>query len=505
MCVTFAHMKRTYIWIICIAMGFSFVVLLVLQSRYAGAMVRMRKEQFDENVFRSLDQASRDLERIETFRYLQDVMDEHEELSRFDLSMLLTEDSLDFDVADTVLQSNAQQLMGLRMPQVDHMQQAATNLQKHVQQAYAYEREVLDEVVYAVMYRASTLSLQERLSAAQLDNSIRMALEANGITLPFHFVLYSADGAEVCRCMDYEPRGEEYVYTQMLFRSDPTGRMGYVQVHFPDQREFVMGAVNLVFPAMIFTVVLFITFMVTVYLVVRQKRITEMKNDFIHNMTHEFKTPLSTISIAAQMMSDKSLAKSDETYERLGGVITNETQRLRFQVEKVLQMSLIEKGGVALKLQELDANELIDGVVQTFSLKVSQNGGTLEQRLEAINPFIDADEMHFTNVIFNLLDNAVKYKREDEPLRIEVRTWNENQHLCISISDNGIGIQKDSLKRIFDRFYRVHTGNTHNVKGFGLGLAYVQSMVQMHHGTIKVQSELGKGTTFVISLMSNEE
>ena len=226
-----------------------------------------------------------------------------------------------------------------------------------------------------------------------------------------------------------------------------------------------------------------------------------MKKDFIHNMTHEFKTPISTISIAAQMLADKTISKSQETYERLGGVIFNETRRLRYQVEKVLQMSLFDHNNIAMKFQELDLNELIDNVVQTFSIKVSQSGGKLETKINAYNPFANVDEMHFTNVIFNLLDNAVKYAREDVPLHLEVSTWNQgDEQICISIADNGIGINKDDLKRIFDKFYRVHTGNRHNVKGFGLGLAYVRKMVELHHGTIKVNSEVGNGTRFVITL-----
>ena len=256
---------------------------------------------------------------------------------------------------------------------------------------------------------------------------------------------------------------------------------------------------------MVFTIILFITFMVTVYLVVRQKNVTEMKNDFIHNMTHEFKTPISTISIAAQMMADKSLSKSEETYERLGGVINAETRRLRFQVEKVLQMSLFDRDNIALKLSEMDANELIDTVVQTFSLKVTQSGGTIDTRLEAVDSLVQADEMHFTNIIFNLMDNAVKYRRDDAELHLEVSTWNQGDALCISVQDNGIGIHKDNLKRIFDKFYRVPTGNKHDVKGFGLGLAYVKKMVELHHGTIRATSEPGRGTLFTITLPTIKE
>ena len=495
--------------------GVSFLVLLYLQGSYATAMVNMRTEQFDENVRRSLDQASRDMERAETVRYLQTVMNQHEQ-EKQEGSSTYSSDSVSLSIFDDSISIKANkemQLVGrhpgqlpysLALPRPNRSIQASQRLQSQVREAYMYERGVLDEVIFAVMYTASDLRFQDRIKQAELDNCLRRALLRNGIKLDFHYIVYTADGREVYRCADYEePEDDPHAcaYTQSLFRYDPTGQMGQVKVHFPDRQKFIRGVANYVLPAMIFTFILFVTFMITVYLIVRQRKISEMKNDFVHNMTHEFKTPISTISIAAQMLSDKSVNKDAGTYERLGEVINNETRRLRFQVEKVLQMSLFDHNNIALKLHELDANELIDNVIQTFSLKVSQNGGTLDTRLEAYNPFVNVDEMHFTNVIFNLLDNAVKYRREDEPLRLEVATWNQGEdYLCISIKDNGIGIQKDDLKRIFEKFYRVHTGNKHNVKGFGLGLTYVKKMVDMHHGTIKATSEVGQGTKFIITL-----
>ena len=226
-----------------------------------------------------------------------------------------------------------------------------------------------------------------------------------------------------------------------------------------------------------------------------------MKNDFINNMTHELKTPISTISLAAQMLQDSSVSKSPEMFGRLSGVISSETKRLRFQVDKVLQMSMFDdKDTAALKMKELDANDLVEGIVNTFAVKVEQNGGTLSWELNADSPFVFVDEMHFTNVVFNLMDNAVKYRRADVPLQLEVRTWNSNGNFMLSVKDNGIGIRKEDLKKIFDKFYRVHTGNVHDVKGFGLGLAYVKQIVQAHKGSIRAESELGVGTTFIIVL-----
>ena len=276
--------------------------------------------------------------------------------------------------------------------------------------------------------------------------------------------------------------------------------MGLVSVHFPDQNKFILGVADMVVLAMVFTLILFVAFLVTVYLIVRQKKVSEMKNDFIHNMTHEFKTPISTISIAAQMLSDKTIQKPAEMYERLSGVIFAETKRLRFQVEKVLQMSLYDGGNIALKMQPMDLNLLIESVVDTFSIKVVQNGGSIDTHLNASDPMAKVDEMHFTNIIFNLMDNAVKYKREDEPLHLEISTMNTGDYLCIEVKDNGIGISKENLKRIFDKFYRVHTGDKHDVKGFGLGLAYVRKMVMLMNGSIKANSVIGRGTTFIINM-----
>ena len=212
-----------------------------------------------------------------------------------------------------------------------------------------------------------------------------------------------------------------------------------------------------------------------------------MKNDFINNMTHEFKTPISTISLAAQMLKDPAVGKSPTMFQHISGVINDETKRLRFQV--VLQMSMFDRQKATLKNKELDANELIAGVINTFTLKVERYNGKIESELKATNSAIFADEMHITNVIFNLMDNAVKYKRPDADLQ-----------LMISIQDNGIGIKKENLKKIFEKFYRVHTGNLHDVKGFGLGLAYVKKIIMDHKGTIRAESELNVGTKFIIAL-----
>ena len=254
-----------------------------------------------------------------------------------------------------------------------------------------------------------------------------------------------------------------------------------MRIHFPEMDKYIYSSVWFVIPSLIFTVVLLITFIFTIVIIFRQKKYTELKNDFINNMTHELKTPISSISLAAQMLNDES-------------------KRLRFLVEKVLQMSMFDKNRAIYKSKELDLNEMVYNIANTFTLRVEHTGGKIYTEVEAVDSTVYVDEMHFQNVIFNLLDNAVKYRKPDTPLDVFLKTWNEEDAIMLSIRDTGLGIKRDNLKKIFDKFYRVHTGNVHDVKGFGLGLAYVKQIVDINGGEITVESEYGKGTTFTIKL-----
>ena len=219
-------------------------------------------------------------------------------------------------------------------------------------------------------------------------------------------------------------------------------------------------------------------------------------------MTHELKTPIASISLAAQMLNDNSVNKSEQMMKHLGNVINDESKRLRFLVEKVLQMSMFDRKKAVFKKTELDLNEMVENIANSFTLRVEHTGGKVYTDIEAIDSAIYVDEVHFQNVIFNLMDNAVKYRKTDEALNITMKTWNDDKFLYLSIKDTGMGMKKENLKKIFDKFYRVHTGNVHDVKGFGLGLAYVKKVVDLHDGEIKVESEFGKGTKFTLSCLS---
>ena len=499
-------MKKKTIWTIAIIMGFSFLALLFLQLSYIQEMVNMKKEQFDESVNRALYQASRNLELNETLRYLEKNVNETERKANKDKNKRTAVYSTFELKTNATHPGNMPKAMILRSDK-NSLTETQKSLQEIVKNRYVYQKALLDEVVYSILYSASDKPLKERINFKQLDQDLKAEMMNNGINIPYHFTVTTQDGREVYRCPDYTDEGEEYSYSQVLFRNDPQSKMGVVRVHFPDMNSYIFSSVRFMIPSVIFTLVLLMTTMVkmkvissTIVVIFRQKRYTEIKNDFINNMTHELKTPIASISLAAQMLNDTSVAKSEQMQKHLGNVINDESKRLRFLVEKVLQMSMFDRKKAVFKKKELDLNEMVENIANSFSLRVEHTGGKVYTDIEAIDSGLYVDEVHFQNVIFNLMDNAVKYRKPDEPLNITMKTWNDEEHLYLSITDTGLGMKKENLKKIFDKFYRVHTGNVHDVKGFGLGLAYVKKIVDLHDGEIKVDSELGKGTTFTIKL-----
>ena len=482
-------------------MSSSFLALLSLQVRYIEEIVSMRHEQFDESVKRSLYNAAHKLEVYETMRYLEKDVAKTEATDQLSKQGGVVTHQYDFKSDGKVSSFEMRTIIIPQRPKQDNkIPDASRSLQEIIRNRYVHQRELMDEVIYKILYTASKLPLEQRINFHTLDRELQAELLHNGIEIPYHFTVSTSDGREVYRCADYEADGEENAYSQVLFSNDPPSKMGILKIHFPTMNSYIYSSVRFMIPALFFTVVLCMAFIYTLYIIFRQKKVTELKNDFINNMTHEFKTPISTISLAAQMLTDGSVTKSPQMLQHITGIINDETKRLRFQVEKVLQISLFDQQKATMKMRELNLDELITGVVNTFALKVEKNGGTIISNLEAQDSIIYADEMHITNVVFNLMDNAVKYKRDDEALRLTIHTWNEQDKLCLSIQDNGIGIKKENLKRVFDRFYRVHTGNLHNVKGFGLGLAYVKKVIHDHRGSIRAESEYGVGTKFIIVL-----
>ena len=502
-------MKKSTIWILGVVMALSFLSLLYLQISYIKEMAKMRNEQFDEAVKRALMSVSKDVESEEVERWLREDVSQQDKAAYESTQGKQSQQRYTITAPDgsqIELKTFANGLPELPRAMISRnhgartIPQTSRTMVDMLRNRYLYQRALIEEVVWQMIYYSSDRPLQDRIDYKNLDQYIKSGLVDNGINLNYHFRVVDGNGVETYRCSDYTTQGNGSTYSQPLFLNDPPARMSMLQVHFPGKSNYIFDSVSFMIPSIIFTIVLLVTFIFTIYIVFRQKKLTEMKNDFINNMTHEFKTPISTISLAAQMLNDPSVSKSPTMFQHISGIINDETKRLRFQVEKVLQMSMFDKQRATLKMKEVDAHELISGVVNTFHLKVEKNNGTIETDLMADKHMIYVDEMHITNVIFNLMDNAVKYKRSDVDLHLKVSTWNEQSKLMIAVQDNGIGIKKENLKKIFEKFYRVHTGNLHDVKGFGLGLAYVKKIITDHKGTIKAESELNVGTKFIISL-----
>ncbi|MDB5251173.1 MAG: hypothetical protein JWP27_342 [Flaviaesturariibacter sp.] len=248
------------------------------------------------------------------------------------------------------------------------------------------------------------------------------------------------------------------------------------------------------------TLIIFSAFGVTLFTMWRQKKLADIKNDFINNMTHEFKTPIATISLAVDALRNEKVQRDVTKLSYFSDIIKEENQRMNRQVETILKAALLDRQEIELNLKPLPAHQIIQDVADNFILRLQEKGGALELRLDATNDQIRADEVHFSNLVNNLMDNAVKYSKENVPPRICLFTSSNERTFTIRLEDNGIGMNRETVKRIFEKFYRAHTGNIHNVKGFGLGLSYVKSVVEAHDGHIRAESTLGKGSTFTIDL-----
>lgn len=272
----------------------------------------------------------------------------------------------------------------------------------------------------------------------------------------------------------------------------------YFGVQFSSIEANLIGQMGIwVYSSVVMLIVIFF-FVYTLLVILRQKRLSEIQKDFINNMTHEFKTPLSTIAISSEVLKDVNIVQTPERLLNYATIIQTESHRLKQHVERVLQYARLEKSDVGLKKEKLDVHNLIHEAVQNSSVQLQERNGKITLLLEATEKIISADRLHFTNVLFNLIDNAIKYS--DSPPHLIIKTKNHDSRILIEVQDNGIGISSDNLKKIFNQFYRVPTGNLHDVKGFGLGLNYVKTMVELHKGKIEVESKPSVGSVFKITL-----
>ena len=501
-------MKKSLMWMLTAVMGITFVALLYFQIMYLERMVTMRESQFTEGVMRSLHATSEYLEKEETLYFLeQDVniiessfYDGYDQEN--DANLKYSVENPDGSVTKYTLSTENEtgipsSKISLPSP-IQNIGARYSAMQEVIRSQYLYQKGLLNEVILSILRESSTRPIMERADSIKIRNCLRTELANNGLNVPFVFAVSNARNETVYSTEGYQTSSPDIYSIPIFTHSDKSYNLN---VEFPTKNKYIFKTVRFVIPSLAFTVMLLVVFVYTLILAFRQKNIAEMKTDFINNMTHELKTPISTISLAGQMLNEPSIRKSDASLTHIAEVITDESKRLRFQVEKVLQLSVLDKTSGTLKLTEVDANSLISNVIHTFKLKVEKQGGSIKADLNAKKANVYVDEMQFTNVIFNLLDNALKYMKEDTEPKLGITTSDlPGNKLQIKVSDNGIGIRKEHTKHIFEKFYRVSTGNRHDVKGFGLGLAYVKKMIDAFDGSIEVESEFGKGSTFIIVL-----
>lgn len=360
--------------------------------------------------------------------------------------------------------------------------------------------------------------LLESIDLAKLESYLKSELESKSIEIPYEYGVYSnrekayiiengnytATIGDTTKSSNVAAMNPLYKaeYTISLFADDITNP-GHLNLYFPGKQRFLWSnVIGVLLSSIVFTGLILFCFSYTVYIVFHQKKISEMKTDFINNMTHEFKTPIATISLASDSILSPSILDNKEKVTKFINIIKQENKRMLSQVEKVLQMAQIDKENLELKLNPLNIHDLITDAVVNAELKVQAKGGTITTKLLATQPVIEGDATHISSIINNLLDNAEKYT-PNHP-EIIIGTNNVKGGVEFYVTDNGIGMTKEAVRYIFEKFYRVHTGNLHDVKGFGLGLSYVRAMIDAHHGKVTVKSEPGKGSTFTVYLPARQ-
>jgi two-component system phosphate regulon sensor histidine kinase PhoR len=339
------------------------------------------------------------------------------------------------------------------------------------------------------------------LTPRDLDSLIRLQLNIRGVDTRYEFCIYKPERQEFL--MERTPNFRKDLIEKgnafILFQADIYTSPEYLLIYFPREKQFLLTELwGMLLISIILIIVIVYSFTYTIATIFRQKRLSEMKNDFINNMTHEFKTPISTISLACEALSDKEIRGSGEFLDSYLSMIQEENKRLAGMAEKILQTAVIDKGQLKMNKELINLHEIITDVIKNLRIQVEIKDGEIKRRLKATRPQIEGDKVHVTNLVYNLLDNANKYSPK-RPL-IRISTENASNGIVMIIEDNGIGIGKNEQKKIFDKLYRVPTGNIHEVRGFGLGLSYVKAIVEEHHGKISLESEANKGSKFRVFL-----
>lgn len=524
-------MQKNILWIITVFLSLSLAGLIVVQSYWIENAIKIKQEQFVQLANKALGNVIDEIENREMVSQVVNEMEPFHDISptgspsinytssqlnqkAFQLSSTNTEkeifvinetDSLNISAQLQLLGNNFMKLNNKSNIQLSEKSKQSSfgkiNLTNNFNEKLDNRNVFVENVVNKLIQ--IDIALEDRLEKEVVEEIIRRTFTGLGIDINYEYAVTKNNLTRIFESDNFSEKTESRIFKVRLFPNDIFPKDNFLQVYFPDQKNFILRSTGLMtFLSGILMLIMILGFAISIHIMFKQKRLSQVKNDFVNNMTHELKTPISTISLASQMLKDDSIPMESKNIAHISGIIEDESKRLSYQVEKVLKTALFEQGEIKLKKKDLNIHHIVESVIKNFEIQVKSRNGEIIKKLEAINPVAFIDEVHFTNIIFNLLDNAVKYSRS-EPI-ITISTRNEKAGLCISVADKGIGIKKQDQKRIFDQFFRVSTGNVHDVKGFGLGLSYVRKIVDAHNGEIKIKSEYNKGTIFDIFIPNNQ-
>ncbi len=506
-------MKRSYIVLLAVFFFLAISALVIIQVRWINSVVSAEDQQFRFGVNEALKEVVNELERAETYkRIISEINpepvtgtpDDLESVTsqQTDESRLLEKYGFDPSIRSVVINRAGRTYLLNSDSLESESYFETTEPGEQSLTAGAAGRMTnkiisIENIVSRILHE--TPPLRDRLSSDEINTLIRKSLDAVGIHLGYECAVRGDYGGIIYRTPNYTESTGANKYLRQLFPNDPVPGNNILSIYFPDEEQYKFNRIAfMAISSMLIILLLIILSMGTFIVIFRQKRLSEIRSDFIDNMTHELKTPIATISLASQMLADTTIPEEVRNTQGLTGVINEESNRLKVLVEKVLQTAIFEKAKLELDKQKTDIHAIILRAVDAFKLQVNSRGGVISTFLDAPDSMVTADGPNLFNVLLNLIDNALKYTTRTP--EITVTTAGYHKGIVITVSDNGIGIPREHLRHIFEKFYRVPVGNTHNIKGFGLGLSYVKKIVEEHNGTIKVESQIGKGTRIVIHL-----
>lgn len=511
------------------AISVALVGLVFIQVKWIRQSYAVREEKFDQAVYLALSNVTHTIERSEAINYFEaaglndfgrniskmydTVQTIKAYMPRFSMIDSIGQHAMKFGFSDTsggfvskfvgsitYLQEHASKLHEINKDK--DVYQNDVDRERHIieMQFTKYNRMFQD---LAMQFMLDDKCLRDRIDSAKLQNLMKEEFQKEGIDIPFQFAVFDNWSTGMLMGNMTITREEAQAlnfYSIPLFPNDLYENSGILIVNFPEKKNYIFQSMWLMLSATgTFILIILASFGGSFYIIYRQKKLDQLKTDFINNMTHEFKTPVATISLASQMLKNEKVLSNREKILNYSNIIDEENKRLSGHIENVLQVARLDRGEFKLKTEILNINDLLNDICESLELRIQNENGELKRQLHAEKAEIKGDVFHLTNALFNVLDNAIKYKSEHR-LHIAVTTKSSAKGVTITIEDNGIGISKENQKKIFEKFYRVPTGNIHNVKGFGLGLSYVKVIVDAHGGTINVESELGKGSKFTIFL-----